>query len=131
MHKSVGAIIKNEKGKILMIERKKFPPGWACPAGHIDRGESPENAMMREIKEEVGLNVKEFKLLIHKFVDWNKCSKGEIGHDWHVYEVVDYDGEIKRSKDETKNLRWVSANRLRKLDLEKVWRMWFDKLNIL
>lgn len=131
MHKSAGAIIKNEKGEILMIERKIFPPGWACPAGHVDEGESSEEAMIREAREEVGLNVNKCKLLIHEVVDWNKCSKGIVGHDWYVYEVLDYEGEVKRSEDETKNFKWVSEEELKKLKLEKVWKLWFNRLSIL
>lgn len=131
MHKSAGAVIKNKKGEILMIERNIFPPGWAAPAGHVDEGEKPEEAMIREVREEVGINVKDFKLLTHEFVDWNECSKGIVGHDWHVYEVLDYEGEIRRSEREVKGIKWVSIDELKKLELEKVWKMWFNKLNIL
>lgn len=131
MHKSAGAIIKNEKGEILMIERKIFPPGWACPAGHIDEGESPEEAMIREVKEETGLIVKDYKLLINEFVDWNKCSKGVEGHDWYLFEVLDYEGEIKKSDREAKNIGWINREKLKGLKLEKVWEMWFNRLSIL
>jgi ADP-ribose pyrophosphatase YjhB (NUDIX family) len=34
---SVGAVIRNSEGKILMIDRLKTPYGFACPAGHIDK----------------------------------------------------------------------------------------------
>ena len=34
VHYSAGAIIKNDKGQILMIDRLKQPFGFACPAGH-------------------------------------------------------------------------------------------------
>lgn len=131
MHKSVGAIIRNKKGEILMIERKKFPLGWACPAGHVDKGESPEEALRREVKEETGLKIEDFKLLVHEFVEWNECSKGVRGHDWYVYEAVDFEGEIKKADAEAKNIKWVDSSKLRELELEEVWKKWFKQLKII
>jgi len=46
----------NFKG-IVLIERKNPPLGLALPGGFVDRGESVENALRREMKEETGLDV--------------------------------------------------------------------------
>lgn len=43
--------------KIVLIERKNFPFGWALPGGFIDYGEKAEHAAIREAKEETGLDV--------------------------------------------------------------------------
>jgi ADP-ribose pyrophosphatase YjhB (NUDIX family) len=43
-------------GKILLIERAKFPKGFACPAGHVDEDSDYETSAKRELKEEVGLD---------------------------------------------------------------------------
>ena len=43
--------------KIVLIRRKRPPPGWAIPGGFIDRGERAEDAAMREAREETGLSV--------------------------------------------------------------------------
>jgi ADP-ribose pyrophosphatase YjhB (NUDIX family) len=51
-------IIRLPDGRIVLIERKNPPPGWAIPGGFIDRGESAEAAAVREAKEETGLDVK-------------------------------------------------------------------------
>lgn len=42
---------------IVMIERKNPPHGWAFPGGFVDLGESVETALLREMKEEVCLDV--------------------------------------------------------------------------
>ena len=94
MHKSVGAIIKNDKGEILLIERVRLPFGWAIPAGHVEDGEDWEAAIRREVLEEVGLTITENKLLFTDFLDWNKCSRGVVGHDFRVYEVLKWYGEL-------------------------------------
>ncbi len=57
--KVVNAII-SEKGKILLIKRGHFPfrNTWALPGGHIEEGETEEIAVIREVKEESGLDFK-------------------------------------------------------------------------
>ena len=50
-------IIIEHQGGIVLIERRNPPPGWALPGGFIDRGESAEDAAVREAGEETGLEL--------------------------------------------------------------------------
>lgn len=43
--------------RIVLIERKNFPFGWAIPGGFVDVGETVEHAAMREAREETSLDV--------------------------------------------------------------------------
>jgi len=54
-----GAIIV-ENGKILLVKRRydPFRGDWSLPAGFIEYDESPENCVIREIKEEVNLDIR-------------------------------------------------------------------------
>ncbi len=50
-------IIVEIDGKLLLIERRHEPLGWALPGGFVDVGESPAHAAVREAKEETSLDV--------------------------------------------------------------------------
>jgi 8-oxo-dGTP diphosphatase len=43
--------------RIVLIERKNFPYGWAIPGGFVDIGETVEAAAIREAREEISLEV--------------------------------------------------------------------------
>ncbi len=49
---AAGGLVYNEKGEILMIYRRGH---WDLPKGKIDEGEGPQQAAVREVKEETGL----------------------------------------------------------------------------
>lgn len=128
-HQSVGAVIEKD-GKILLIDRKFFPLGWAGPAGHIDHGETPEEALKREVKEETNLEIGEYELLYHEFVPWNDCRSAK-GHDWYLYLIKNWQGEIEIELEEAKDWQWVAKEELENLQLEPVWKYWFEKMGIM
>jgi len=101
--------------KLLLIERAKFPAGFAVPAGHVDADVSFENAARRELREEVGLETEaaDFELLLEKRAD-NPCRREDgAWHLWKLYKViVPSDTEFKRSLDETKRAGWYSPEEI-------------------
>ena len=58
---TVDIIIRVSGKKILLIERKNPPYGWALPGGFVDYGESLETAARREAEEETGLELEDLK----------------------------------------------------------------------
>lgn len=65
---TVDVIIETDGGKIVLIERKNPPPGWALPGGFVDEGETLAAAARREVKEETDLEV-ELVELFHCYSD--------------------------------------------------------------
>ncbi|MCK9572391.1 MAG: NUDIX hydrolase [Candidatus Omnitrophica bacterium] len=64
---TVDAIIELSEG-IVIIQRSNPPFGWALPGGFVDYGESLEDAVKREAKEETNLDLSEIKQL-HTYSD--------------------------------------------------------------
>jgi len=50
-------VIAEVGDRIVLIERKNFPPGWAIPGGFVEVGEPVERAAIREAWEETSLEV--------------------------------------------------------------------------
>src|SRR5881296_4618299 len=61
---TVGALIVNPEGKILLAKSHKWFDKYTLPGGHIEVGETMEEAVKREVKEEVGLDVEVVEFLL-------------------------------------------------------------------
>ncbi len=77
---AAGGVVKNEKNDVLMIFRRD---SWDLPKGKIDDGESPEEAAVREIQEETGLNdVKLGELICYTYHTYNMKGKRILKKTW-------------------------------------------------
>lgn len=77
MKKIAAIIFENEKGEILLYLRDNkpgipFPLHWDLFGGHLEEGETPEEALVREIKEELNYELKDYKFF-KKYV----CTEGD------------------------------------------------------
>jgi len=61
---TVGAIILNRKGEMLLVRSHKWGDRLTIAGGHVEVGETLEHALRREIREEVGLEIKEIRFLM-------------------------------------------------------------------
>ena len=62
---TAGAVIIDNLGRVLLLKHRFRPgTGWGMPGGFMQEGEQPEEALRRELREEVGLEVEKLELLI-------------------------------------------------------------------
>lgn len=115
--KSAVYVIIKKEDKIL-LQRRQGTKAWcgflALPAGHIDAGENPVQAMIREIKEELGMIVTEEQLINPTVVERN-CTDNKLQYYDVYYELVDYNEEPKiMEPNKCLELIWADVNNLPK-----------------
>ena len=62
-HPTVGALIFNPEGKMLLVRTHKFHDKYVVPGGHIEVGEKMTDALIREAKEETGLDIYDLEFI--------------------------------------------------------------------
>ena len=124
----VGAVILNGD-KILLEKRKNMPSKgkWSVPGGLVELGESVENAVIREVKEETGLDVYEPRLVdVVTYV-----SMGERGAVMYHYVIIDYLVNVKggnaKAASDAAALKWVPFNEVEEYDLTESFRQFFRR----
>ena len=105
--------------KILLAKRSAsrsfYPNVWDLPGGHLEAGESPEAALVRELKEELGIVATAFESL----GTFQALSpEGYGSYKYHVYLVTPWRGTVaNRQLEEHSEIRWVTFEDIGNLDL--------------
>ena len=103
---TVDAIIELTQG-IVLIERLNPPFGWALPGGFVDYGESLEEAVVREAKEETGLDL----ISLRQFHTYSKFGRDPRFHTIATVFVAQANG-IPHAGDDAKGVRVVPCEDL-------------------
>jgi 8-oxo-dGTP diphosphatase len=61
---TAGAIIIDDQGRVLLLKHRfRLGSGWGIPGGYLEKGEQPEAALRRELREEAGLEIEKVELV--------------------------------------------------------------------
>lgn len=82
-------------GKVVLIKRENPPFGWALPGGFVDKGETVEDAVRREMKEETNLSLENLK----QFHVYSNPRRDPRGHTVSVVFTANGIGELKAQDD--------------------------------
>jgi ADP-ribose pyrophosphatase YjhB (NUDIX family) len=124
----VGALIFKD-GKLLLIRRGAKPGQgrWSIPGGLVELGERVYDAVVREVKEECGLDV-EVERLVDVFDSITRDEKGRIRYQ---FVVVNFLAKIKggnlKNADDVLEARWVPIDEVEKYNLTNSFRAFFKK----
>lgn len=122
LHNEVAAFIINNKGQVLLQKRsanKRFNPNkWALCAGHVEAHENLESAMLREIKEEIGLDVSKSDL--HQLGDKEIILEKSNSCVMYFYYVVanKKESDFTIQKEELSEAKWFSLEEI--IDMIKI-----------
>ncbi len=94
---TVMCMVYKDDGSFLVENRlKKDWPGLTFPGGHVEDDELIENAVIREMKEETGLDLLEIEP--KGYIEWNEFGD-DVRHLAMLFKSNKYKGEIKSSKE--------------------------------
>ena len=107
-----GGCLFDDAGKVL-LQKRGDSGKWGFPGGAIEIGETPEEAVVRELKEETGLDV-EIESLIGIYTDSNmRYSNGDEAHSiLIVYKLKAVGGELVCDEVETIGLQYFAIDEL-------------------
>jgi 8-oxo-dGTP diphosphatase len=106
------AVIEDEKGRVLIARRKleKSQGGlWEFPGGKLEPGESPEACLIRELREEMNIEIAPYA-----FFGSNKHDYGTVHIKLIAYLATYSNGDIKLSDHD--EYRWANRDELRKYE---------------
>lgn len=108
VHVTASAIVVNPARDAVLLHRHKRLGLWLQPGGHIDGGEHPADAALREVREETGIarvrHVATSPEVVH--VDVHPGPKGHTHLDLRY--LVEADGDPAPGHDESPDVRWFT-----------------------
>jgi phosphoglycolate phosphatase-like HAD superfamily hydrolase/ADP-ribose pyrophosphatase YjhB (NUDIX family) len=125
---TVGGLIFNDVGEVLMIRTHKWSNLWGIPGGKIKWGETSEDALRRELKEETGLEITDIR-----FVLVQDCIHSrEFYRDAH-FVLLNYtcrcgSGPAVKLNDEAREFRWVTVEGALKMPINTPTRILLEQV---
>ena len=107
------AVITFPPDKILLIKRRTIPfrGYWALPGGRVEPGETVEQTIVREVKEETGLDA----AVVRKIGEYNEQGvQDEVEYDYYpaCFLVKIVGGEIKKQESEIEEIKLFSLDKV-------------------
>lgn len=114
MDRVAAAIIRSGE-KVLLCHRRAdrtwYPDVWDLPGGHVGPEESPREALSRELREELGIDVRLPDAASPKILE-------EDDVEFHLWVVSEWDGEVRNgAEEEHDDIGWFTSSEVERLPL--------------
>lgn len=119
---AVGALVYNDAGDILLVRGSKFGDYWCFAGGKVEVGETSEETVKREVREELGIEVGTIN-----FLTWFNAVNPEFFYKKAHFIFLDFSaryvaGEVK-TNDEISEFQWIKPEEaLKKLKIDSYSR---------
>ncbi len=124
---TVGALIHDGAGNVLMIRTHKWSDLWGIPGGKIERGESSEDALKREIREETDLEISDIRFVMNQdCIDSPEFIRPE--HFILLNYLAKASSHDVTLNDEAEDFRWVSIDDALKLELNHATKVLLQRV---
>jgi ADP-ribose pyrophosphatase YjhB (NUDIX family) len=102
---TAAAVIVNERSEVLLLKHLFRPsPGWGIPGGFVQANEQPHEALRRELREEVGLEIDELEIVsVRSFTKL---------HQLEIVFISGATGEVQCRSIEVERAAWFSTKSL-------------------
>jgi phosphoglycolate phosphatase-like HAD superfamily hydrolase/ADP-ribose pyrophosphatase YjhB (NUDIX family) len=122
---TVGALIYNEAGQVLMIQTHKWSHRWGIPGGKIKTNEPALDALRREVREETGLELRDIRFALVQ-----DCIEPPEFYKKAHFLLLNYTAVATTTdvvlNDEAETYRWVTPEEAARLDLNGPTRILLD-----
>ena len=115
---TTGGLIFNPEGKLFLMKSHKWKDKWVVPGGHIELGETIEESLIREVKEETNLDIYDIE-----FICFQEYIYDDLFWKKRHYIFFDYacktDSQEVLLNSEAQEYTWISLKDRNKLPLDK------------
>ncbi len=123
---TVGALIEDCHGRVLMVRTHKWNNLWGIPGGKIRRGEASIDALRREIREETSLEIEDIRFLMAQdCIDSPEFMRPE--HFLLLNYLARANGTDVMLNGEAEEFRWLTPQQARTLELNRPTRLLLDE----
>jgi nucleoside triphosphatase len=127
---TVGALILNQADKVFLMQSHKWHDQYVVPGGHIELGETMEDALRREIMEETGLPIRDIEFVALQEFIYDEAFHKKDQHFIFIDFVCHTDageGEVVLNE-EAEEYIWASMDEALALPLEPYTRRLIERV---